>query len=154
MLETFYSKTYENTTDIASYVSELKNIAVKLLALGINIEDDMLVSKILSSLPQEYRHFLSAWDSTEKNQKTLENLVARLISEEMRNNCNQTEGETIAFKAISNKNKSTRVTKDCRPNDRFSNTQQGFSNKQGQASKPNNYKIKGNLKACSICKKN
>lgn len=84
LLQTFYSLTCDRNTDIASHISDLKNIATKLTAINTRIEDHMIVSKILATLPQEYKHFASAWDSTPKGEKTLENLTARLITEEMR----------------------------------------------------------------------
>lgn len=41
----------------------------------------MLMSKILSSLPEHYKYFVSAWESTNKNEKTLSNFTSRLLTE-------------------------------------------------------------------------
>lgn len=50
-----------------------------------------MIAKILSSLPDSYKYFKSAWDSTSKEERTLENLTARLLKEEMGKNQNTTE---------------------------------------------------------------
>lgn len=44
----------------------------------------MIITKLLISLPPEYNHFHTAWDSTAENLQTIENLTARLIMEEAR----------------------------------------------------------------------
>ncbi|GJQ66682.1 hypothetical protein Trydic_g19908 [Trypoxylus dichotomus] len=43
----------------------------------------MIISKILSTLPEEYGHFLTAWESATTNEKTLEKLTARSLAEEL-----------------------------------------------------------------------
>lgn len=101
LLQTFYSLTYDKTTDIATYISKLRNIASRLNALEMKIEDEMLVAKILATLPGEYKHFASAWESTTRSERTLENLTARLIAEEMRNADREPEEKAVAFKANS-----------------------------------------------------
>jgi len=62
----------------------LKNLANRLIALNVKIDDNMVVLKVLATLPDEFSHFASAWDSTDINNRILENLTARLIAEEMR----------------------------------------------------------------------
>ena len=44
----------------------------------------MIINKILNTLPDEYRHFHSAWDSVQEKDKTINNLMARLQIEEAR----------------------------------------------------------------------
>lgn len=159
LLENFYSKSYDGSTDIATYISELKHTSIRLLALNVNIQDEMLISKILSTLPQDYRHFLSAWDSTETNQKTLDNLTARLLAEEMRNKTAEMEGETIACKVNTNRNnqltKPNHCSRDFKPfNKHKTNTQRSPGpNIQGHASGSSSNRMKTNWKGCSICKK-
>lgn len=103
LLQKFYSLSYEKGSDMATYISKLKNLATRLTALKTNIDDDMIISKILSSLPEEQRYFASAWESTEKNGKTLENLTARLIAEEMRTIQKKPEEKAVAFKVTGKK---------------------------------------------------
>lgn len=49
--------------------------------MDVVISDSMIISKVLATLPEEYGYFASAWDSTVRNNKTLENLTSRLIAE-------------------------------------------------------------------------
>ena len=44
----------------------------------------MLITKLLATLPAQYRHFASAWDSTPSADKTLTNLIIRLQLKENR----------------------------------------------------------------------
>lgn len=100
LMQTFYSTMYDKNQDIATYISRLKNLISKLTALGTEINDDMLISKILVTLPREYKHFATVWESTEQKLKTIENLTARLISEESRIKGENTEEKVVAFKAF------------------------------------------------------
>lgn len=42
----------------------------------------------MSSLPEQYKHFATAWESTSKCERTLTNLTSRLIAEEIRSKSN------------------------------------------------------------------
>ncbi|XP_048270039.1 tyrosine-protein kinase Btk29A isoform X1 [Bombus terrestris] len=53
-------------------------------ALGSEIGEKMLISRILSVLPNKFNHFHSAWDSVEEEKKTLDRLSIRLMTEEIR----------------------------------------------------------------------
>jgi hypothetical protein len=46
-------------------LSDIQNIAYKLNQLHQKIDDTMLMTKIMSVLPEEYKYFSSAWDSTD-----------------------------------------------------------------------------------------
>ena len=98
LLQMFYSTVYDKDSDIASHISKLRNVAYRLNTLDTKIDDTILIAKILSTLPEELKHFVSAWDSTEKSKKTVENLTARLIAEESKNSSKDVENSTVAFK--------------------------------------------------------
>ncbi|KAJ8879691.1 hypothetical protein PR048_020299 [Dryococelus australis] len=66
------------------------------------VDDETMMGKILSSLPDRYRHFLTAWDSTPKSDRALANLTARLLAEEERVHTSSTH-DNVAFKTV-NKN--------------------------------------------------
>ena len=53
-------------------------------ALGSEIGEKMLITRILSVLPNKFDHFHSAWDSVEEEKKTLDRLNTRLMAEEIR----------------------------------------------------------------------
>ncbi|KAK3920000.1 Gag-Pol polyprotein [Frankliniella fusca] len=69
----------------------------------------MIMSRILTSLPQEYRHFKSAWESVSKSEKLLDNLIGRLQLEESSTSAVKDGPSNVAFQAYSNRsgNKAT-----------------------------------------------
>lgn len=96
----FFSAIMEPGDGISEHISKLEDIAQQLKDFGEAIPDSMLVSKILMTLPVEFRHFHSAWESTAVADRTLTNLTTRLMIEECRNGVsNQAEniGESSAM---------------------------------------------------------
>lgn len=82
--ERFYNFKMESGETMAIQIAKLQTIVQQLKDLGEKVEDDQIITKLLVSLPQEYLHFNSAWDSTTKAQQTLDHLTTRLIMEEGR----------------------------------------------------------------------
>lgn len=111
--------------------------------------DDMLITKILTILPPQYKHFESAWDSTSEENKTLENLRARLLKEEegMKIRSSNQSG-SVAFHAkkfngnCDNCGKYSHKRADCRSN----------SGKSKQEQKKNQNTL--SFKHCNKCNKN
>lgn len=52
--------------------------------MGETISDKLVITKILMSLPTDYKHFVSAWESAPDDKQTFDNLMARLLVEEER----------------------------------------------------------------------
>lgn len=82
--EKYHSYKKNPSHDIATHISTLQSMVQNLKAVGVSIDDSGLIMKILMTLPSEYRHFLSAWDSVAENDKTVKNLTDRLMVEESR----------------------------------------------------------------------
>lgn len=76
LLQEFFGYTYDKKGDIATHVSKLENIAHHLGMLQEKISNEMLVSKILATVSEQYRYFTSTWESTSEKEKTLKNLTA------------------------------------------------------------------------------
>lgn len=121
----------------------------------------MLISKILSTLPDELKHFVNAWNSSQIAQKTVENLIARLIAEEARNCSKEEESNTVAFKTIQqrcfNCNKTDHLAKTCRmkTNTKDKSRTKCFKcNKQGHIAKYCSENRNNSRDGCSICKRN
>lgn len=79
--ENFMSYKYEHK-GIAHHITTIEYLANELSEAGDTVSDSMLISKVLMTLPKEYRHFVSAWGSTDKEKQTLTELTARLLIEE------------------------------------------------------------------------
>lgn len=68
--------------------------------------DSMIMIKILMTLSTCYGHFITAWESTNIEQRNLGNLIGRLLAEETRVRDNkQTENEALATVKRQNDNK-------------------------------------------------
>lgn len=80
----FYGATYNKEDGIGGHISKLEHLVSQMKNLGETVSQGMLVAKILNTLPPEFSHFHSAWDSTPKGEQTLSNLTARLLIEEER----------------------------------------------------------------------
>lgn len=82
LLSQLYNFSYETNKSVADNISKLQNIANRLTILGEQISDTMIIAKIISSLPEQFKHFSTAWESTPREERTLTNIIARLSSEE------------------------------------------------------------------------
>ena len=80
----FYMFSMDPADDVATHISKLQAVVQQLADVGEKISDSMIVTKILLTLPEKYHHFYSAWESTDKDSQTLENLTSRLVMEEAR----------------------------------------------------------------------
>lgn len=98
LVQEFFNFSFEKGNDISLHISKLENLAYRLRALNQTIDDEMLMSKILSTLPESYRHFRTAWESTPVQDRTVTNLTSRLISEEAMSKNVESE-KSLAFSA-------------------------------------------------------
>ncbi|KAL4118876.1 hypothetical protein QTP88_011758 [Uroleucon formosanum] len=87
----FFSYSMEPTDDVSTHISKLVNLGRKLSLAGELVTDNMVMTKMLMTLPNEYNHFYSAWDSISAESKTVNNLTSRLLIEESR--IQQNKGE-------------------------------------------------------------
>lgn len=103
--EQFYAFKGNSSDDIATHISKLDSLVQQLKDMNIVIGDEMVITKLLMTLPSEYNHFSSAWDSTPVAERTLENLTNRLMVEEYRINsrkCDDSSNKSEAFLAHKN----------------------------------------------------
>jgi len=105
LLQEFYNYTFEKSKDIQTNISQIQNLVFKLKVLEEEISDSMLISKIMTVLPEKYKHFSSAWDSTSKDDKTIENLISRLCQEEDKIKMGSKEETPVTFRANMKENK-------------------------------------------------
>ncbi|XP_077256695.1 uncharacterized protein LOC143894376 [Temnothorax americanus] len=78
-----------NQESMFNFLSKIEEIRVKLKQAGEEISDKMTITKILMSLPDQYKHFRSVWESAPVDKQTLEKLISRLLLEEERANSNE-----------------------------------------------------------------
>jgi Zinc knuckle. len=79
----FFNYKYESK-GIAHHISELENVADDLKRRGETISEELLITKILMTLPAQYSNFQTVWEGTPNEMKNLKRLTERLCSEESR----------------------------------------------------------------------
>lgn len=126
--------------------------------VGLNVDSEMLIAKILLNLPEQYKHFSVAWDSTPCEDRTLENLRARLLKEEEKMK-NINDEVKVAFKAYkfngtcNNRGKVGHKRFECwlNPENRNKSYQHSMINHEDKSkNQPNS---QSNFKHCMKCNK-
>lgn len=110
LLKDFYNFKFDKKQDMTANISELQNVFElnKISPEENKINDTMLITRIIASLPEKYNYFEAAWDSTEKKERTIDNLLARLVKEEEKDKKDKGEKKSeAAFKTTFNKKKGT-----------------------------------------------
>jgi hypothetical protein len=95
LMQQWYNLQMKSDDDIAIYVARLEDLAHRLEIMGEKIPDQMLITKLLMTLPPTYKYIISAWESTSSDQRTLANLISRLTAEESR--MSTENPENVAF---------------------------------------------------------
>jgi len=84
LMSHFHAYRMQSRDKVALHISKVENLARQLRDMGETVSDVAIITKILGSLPEKYNAFVTAWDSVERGNKTLNNLRQRLIKEEAR----------------------------------------------------------------------
>lgn len=82
LLHEFFTYSYQEG-DTMVHLTKIKNIAAKLEGVKEKQSEAAIVSRIISTLPERFSAFISAWKMQKETDKTLLNLTARLSEEEM-----------------------------------------------------------------------
>jgi hypothetical protein len=81
----FFNATIQPEQSLVDYIGELQLILSELADIDDEtFNEDSLISKITSTLPEGFDSFLTAWDSTPEEDRTFSNLQQRLYKEEAR----------------------------------------------------------------------
>lgn len=92
MQQKFYNLKFE--APMAKFLASVEEIVAALKSKKEEISEKMVITKILMTLPDCYRHFISAWESVPPDQQTLSSLSSRLLVEEERNGACDEEATT------------------------------------------------------------
>jgi hypothetical protein len=74
---------FDGTREIHEHIIEMTNLATKLKALGMNVDELFLVQLILNSLPPQYESFQIHYNTTKDNWNVNE-LISMLVQEKAR----------------------------------------------------------------------
>ncbi|UYV76594.1 hypothetical protein LAZ67_14001355 [Cordylochernes scorpioides] len=100
----FYSYKMNEKDAMSKHISKIEGLIKQLCELGEKVSEAAFMAKVLGSLPSKYAHFLTAWDSVTQTEQTKENLIARLLQEEIRLDQKDQQDDATAFKATANYN--------------------------------------------------
>lgn len=78
----FFNIEYEDP--IVVFITKVEECVNQLATAGEKISENMIITKIIMSLPDKYKHFASAWESISEEKQTLQELTGRLLVEEER----------------------------------------------------------------------
>ncbi|KAL3699065.1 hypothetical protein R1sor_017087 [Riccia sorocarpa] len=79
----FFEYKMQPGDDISSHISAIESITNQLNALGEATSEASIITKVICTLPQQYRHVLSAWDNVPPTEQTLEKLQTCLLKEDL-----------------------------------------------------------------------
>lgn len=97
--EKFYNLRFNENDTVANFLGRFEETLATLESLGVKITTSMVITKITSSLPTSYKHFVSAWESVPAEKQTYEELSSRLLVEELRMK-DGASSTSEAFKAV------------------------------------------------------
>nr|XP_034195352.1 uncharacterized protein LOC117611517 [Osmia lignaria] len=89
----FFDFKWDSGESVSHNLANVEQLTTKMKSLGGAVSGSMILTRILSILPKKFNHFHSAWDSVEDRKKTLENLTARLMTEEVRTQEQDSSGD-------------------------------------------------------------
>lgn len=81
LLGKLHSYKITSALNIATAIGEIDSIAAKLVLLGEDISEDFKISVILRALPDSFRTFKSIWKCTPESERTVDNLLTRVMAE-------------------------------------------------------------------------
>ncbi|XP_078148627.1 uncharacterized protein LOC144544084 [Carex rostrata] len=121
LLTKLVSMKYKNKGSIREYIMEMSNVVSRLMALKLEISDDLLVHLVLISLPSHFGQFKVSYNC-QNDKLPLNEIISHCVEEEERLKQHKTESANVAtiskFKASakrkrldqSNDNKDAAIT--------------------------------------------
>ena len=112
---------YKMTTgdDISTHITKIPSIGSLLKDLGKPLTEDMIITKIMCSLPASYNNIVTAWANVLEEQQTIPNLKVRLLQLEhlLTKQSGESSGDS-AFFTRSSKKSSHNTKKHSHENDK------------------------------------
>ncbi|KAG7200027.1 hypothetical protein KM043_004794 [Ampulex compressa] len=106
LTQKFHEYRMETSNSVVQYVAKVQNMAMKLIDLGEKVLSVAIMTKIIASLPSKFNALKTAWDSVDVADQTVDNLVERLIKEELRLTADEEMTNALAAMTMSGNRKS------------------------------------------------
>ncbi|KAJ8885570.1 hypothetical protein PR048_011768 [Dryococelus australis] len=68
----FFEVKCKKNKAVSEYLRRVDAILDNLKSLGADVNESMVITKIISSLPGQYQHFISAWESMPAEQRKMD----------------------------------------------------------------------------------
>ena len=81
--------------DIMVHITALESMATELNDLGVNVTEHDLITTIMCSLPARFGFLASSWDNIPDNERSMDALRARIVSEQRRIELRRIEEATL-----------------------------------------------------------
>jgi len=101
LTQKFHQYKMDVSDSVVQHFAKVQNMARQLEDVGEKISDVAVMAKILASLPSKYNSLITAWDSVEVENQTLNNLQLRLLKEESRLNAEEEMASALAATTVS-----------------------------------------------------
>lgn len=85
LIQQFVDYKFAKGDSIATHVAKIEMMAQNLEDIGQPMSENQIISKLITSLPSEYKHVLIAWKSMPAEQKTRKTLIRKVFEEEAMN---------------------------------------------------------------------
>jgi hypothetical protein len=78
-----------------SHITAVEGLAQQLEDLGSQMTQSQIMTKIVSTLPIGFRHFTTVWDNLPETEKTIPQLITKLMNEQHRNSSSNTSSNPV-----------------------------------------------------------
>lgn len=82
---TFFHYQYVANHTLMQHITAIEGMAQQLEDLGQPMNQSQIMKKIVSTLPPSYRNFMTVWDNLGPTEKTMPQLITKLMNEQHRN---------------------------------------------------------------------
>ena len=80
----FFHYQYVKGHTIMQHITAIEGMAQQLDDLNQSMSQSQIMTKIVSTLPSSYRHFMTVWDNLAEADKTIPHLITKLMNEQHR----------------------------------------------------------------------
>lgn len=83
LLQQYFAYEKSPGDDIATHISKVEQLALKLKGAGQPQTNEAIMAKLLTSLPSDFKMFKKAFETLDDSAQTKDELIARLLNEEV-----------------------------------------------------------------------
>ncbi|XP_011637275.1 uncharacterized protein LOC105427306 [Pogonomyrmex barbatus] len=100
LMQKFHEYCMTTNDSVSQHVAKIENMARQFKDFGGQVSDVAIMAKVLGSLPTKYNALITAWDSVDPAQQTLNSLLEHLLKEEARLIANDDVASALAAMSL------------------------------------------------------